>query len=398
MARTIPIFTDTRPSLSAPLEFRVSPPLALYVHVPWCVQKCPYCDFNSHEAGETIPEREYVDALIADLQSALPLIWGRPVVSVFFGGGTPSLLSPAAIDELLAAFRALAMLAPDAEITLEANPGTVEAEKFAGFRAAGVNRLSLGIQSFNDAHLKALGRIHDAAEARLAAQLAGEHFETFNLDLMYGLPGQTMAQALGDVEAALSLSPTHLSCYQLTLEPNTRFAAFPPELPEGDLCADMQEAIEARLSAAGFANYETSAFALPGRQCKHNLNYWYFGDYLGIGAGAHSKLTLHDRVLRQMRHKHPKAYLDNIRRGNAVQEHNEVEAASLPFEFMMNALRLADGFHPSLFEARTARSLHTILPQLNAAKAEGLLEVGPEKIAPTLKGRRFLNVLLERFL
>ncbi len=398
MARTIPIFTDTRPSPSAPLEFRVSPPLALYVHVPWCVQKCPYCDFNSHEAGETIPEREYVDALIADLQSALPLIWGRPVVSVFFGGGTPSLLSPAAIDELLAAFRALAMLAPDAEITLEANPGTVEAEKFAGFRAAGVNRLSLGIQSFNDAHLKALGRIHDAAEARLAAQLAGEHFETFNLDLMYGLPGQTMAQALGDVEAALSLSPTHLSCYQLTLEPNTRFAAFPPELPEGDLCADMQEAIEARLSAAGFANYETSAFALPGRQCKHNLNYWYFGDYLGIGAGAHSKLTLHDRVLRQMRHKHPKAYLENIRRGNAVQEHNEVEAASLPFEFMMNALRLAGGFHPSLFEARTARSLHAILPQLNAAKAEGLLEVGPEKIAPTLKGRRFLNVLLERFL
>ncbi|WP_150428126.1 radical SAM family heme chaperone HemW [Dechloromonas sp. CZR5] len=398
MARTIPIFTDTRPSLSAPLEFRVSPPLALYVHVPWCVQKCPYCDFNSHEAGETIPEREYVDALIADLQSALPLIWGRPVVSVFFGGGTPSLLSPAAIDELLAAFRALAMLAPDAEITLEANPGTVEAEKFAGFRAAGVNRLSLGIQSFNDAHLKALGRVHDAAEARLAAQLAGEHFETFNLDLMYGLPGQTLAQALSDVEAALSLSPTHLSCYQLTLEPNTRFAAFPPELPEGDLCADMQEAIEARLAAAGFANYETSAFAQPGRQCKHNLNYWYFGDYLGIGAGAHSKLTLHDRVLRQMRHKHPKAYLDNIRRGNAVQEHNEVEAASLPFEFMMNALRLADGFHPSLFEARTAHSLHTILPQLNAAKAEGLLEVGPEKIAPTLKGRRFLNVLLERFL
>ncbi|MBL8404702.1 MAG: oxygen-independent coproporphyrinogen III oxidase-like protein [Dechloromonas sp.] len=398
MARTIPIFTDTRPSPSAPLEFRVSPPLALYVHVPWCVQKCPYCDFNSHEAGETIPEREYVDALIADLQSALPLIWGRPVVSVFFGGGTPSLLSPAAIDELLAAFRALAMLAPDAEITLEANPGTVEAEKFAGFRAAGVNRLSLGIQSFNDAHLKALGRIHDAAEARLAAQLAGEHFETFNLDLMYGLPGQTLAQALSDVEAALSLSPTHLSCYQLTLEPNTRFAAFPPELPEGDLCADMQEAIEARLAAAGFANYETSAFAQPGRQCKHNLNYWYFGDYLGIGAGAHSKLTLHDRVLRQMRHKHPKAYLENMRRGNAVQEHNEVEAASLPFEFMMNALRLADGFHPSLFEARTARSLHTILPQLNAAKAEGLLEVGPEKIAPTLKGRRFLNVLLERFL
>lgn len=398
MARTIPIFTARQAAAPSALEFRVSPPLALYVHVPWCVQKCPYCDFNSHEANGAIPEREYVDALIADLQSALPLIWGRPVVSVFFGGGTPSLLSPAAVDELIAAFRALAMLAPDAEITLEANPGTVEAEKFAGFRAAGVNRLSLGIQSFNDAHLKALGRIHDVAQAKRAAQLAGEHFAAFNLDLMYGLPGQTHAQALHDVETALSFSPSHLSCYQLTLEPNTRFAAFPPELPENDLCADMQDAIEARLATAGYANYETSAFAQAGRQCKHNLNYWYFGDYLGIGAGAHSKLTLHDRVLRQMRWKHPKAYLDNMRNGQAVQEESQVEAASLPFEFMMNALRLADGFHPSLFEARTAQPLGLILPKLRAAEAEGLLDVGPEKIAPTAKGRRFLNVLLERFL
>ena len=398
MARTIPIFPASPAAPSAELEFRVSPPLALYVHVPWCVQKCPYCDFNSHEAGETIPEREYVDALIADLQSALPLIWGRPVVSVFFGGGTPSLLSPAAIDELLAAFRALAMLAPDAEITLEANPGTVEAEKFAGFRAAGVNRLSLGIQSFNDAHLQALGRIHDAEEAKQAARLAGQHFDTFNLDLMYGLPGQTHEQALTDVETALSFAPTHLSCYQLTLEPNTRFAAFPPELPEGDLCADMQDAIEARLAAAGFSNYETSAFAQPNWQCKHNLNYWYFGDYLGIGAGAHSKLTLHDRVLRQMRWKHPRAYLENIRNGNAVQEERQIAGDELPFEFLMNALRLADGFHPSLFEARTAQPLAHILPKLKAAEAEGLLEVGPEKIAPTLKGRRFLNVLLERFI
>jgi oxygen-independent coproporphyrinogen-3 oxidase len=398
VARTIPIFAQKKAPTVALAEFRVSPPLALYVHVPWCVQKCPYCDFNSHEAGETIPEREYVAALIADLQSALPLIWGRPVQTVFFGGGTPSLLSPAAIDELIAAFRALAMLAPEAEITLEANPGTVEAEKFAGFRAAGVNRLSLGIQSFNDDHLKALGRIHGADEAKRAAQLAGEHFESFNLDLMYGLPGQTHEQALTDIETALSFSPSHLSCYQLTLEPNTRFAAFPPELPEGDLCADMQEAIEARLAAAGFANYETSAFAQPGKQCKHNLNYWYFGDYLGIGAGAHSKLTLHDRVLRQMRHKHPKAYLESIRSGSAIQEDNPVEMTSLPFEFMMNALRLADGFHPSLFEARTAQSLNTVLPQLRAAEADGLLIVGPEKIAPTAKGRRFLNVLLERFL
>jgi oxygen-independent coproporphyrinogen-3 oxidase len=407
VARTIPIFAENRQD-SAPQrkhpwgvalqEFRISPPLALYVHVPWCVQKCPYCDFNSHEANGEIPEREYVAALIADLQTALPLIWGRPVVSVFFGGGTPSLLSPAAVDELIAAFRALAMLSPEAEITLEANPGTVEAEKFIGFRKAGVNRLSLGIQSFNEGHLKALGRIHDADEAKRAAQLAGEHFDSFNLDLMYGLPGQTLAQAMSDVDTALSFSPSHLSCYQLTLEPNTRFAAFPPELPENDLCADMQEAIEARLAGAGFTNYETSAFARSGKQCRHNLNYWHFGDYLGIGAGAHSKLTLHDRVLRQMRWKHPKAYLENIQAGRPIQEETQIDSASLPFEFLMNSLRLADGFPPALFESRTAQPISRILPALRAAEADGLLDIGPEKIAPTLKGRRFLNVLLERFL
>jgi putative oxygen-independent coproporphyrinogen III oxidase len=396
--RIIPVFAAKPASTATALAFAAPPPLALYVHVPWCVRKCPYCDFNSHEAGAAIPEAEYVAALIADLQSALPLIWGRPVVSVFFGGGTPSLLSPAAIDELLAAFRALAMLSPEAEITLEANPGTVEAEKFAGFRAAGVNRLSLGIQSFNDDHLKALGRIHGAAEARRAAQLAGEHFDSFNLDLMYGLPGQTHEQALTDIETALAFSPPHLSCYQLTLEANTRFAAFPPELPESDTCADMQEAIEARLAAAGYANYETSAFALADKQCRHNLNYWYFGDYLGIGAGAHSKLTLHDRVLRQMRWKHPGAYLENVRAGSPVQEENEVHDRQLPFEFLMNALRLAGGFHPALFEARTAQPLAVILPGMRAAEAENLLKVTPERIAPTLKGRRFLNVLLERFL
>ena len=380
------------------LEFRVAPPLALYVHVPWCVRKCPYCDFNSHEAAGAIPETEYVAALIADLQSALPLIWGRPLVSVFFGGGTPSLLSPAAIDELLAAFRALAMLSPEAEITLEANPGTIEAGKFAGFRAAGVNRLSLGIQSFDDRPLAALGRIHGAAEAKRAAQLAGDHFDSFNLDLMYGLPGQTREQALTDVETALSFAPPHLSCYQLTLEPNTRFAAFPPALPEDDLCADMQEAIEARLAVAGYANYETSAFARAGRQCRHNLNYWDFGDYLGIGAGAHSKLTLHDRVLRQMRWKHPNAYLENVRGGSPIQETNEVAASQLPFEFLMNALRLAAGFQPALFEARTAQPITRILPQLRAAAADGLVDIGRERIAPTPRGRRFLNVLLERFL
>jgi oxygen-independent coproporphyrinogen-3 oxidase len=397
-SRTIPIFAANYRSTVDTLEFRVSPPLALYVHVPWCMQKCPYCDFNSHEAGEVIPERAYVDALIADLQSALPLIWGRPVQTVFFGGGTPSLLSPEAIDELITAFRTLAMLAPDAEITLEANPGTVEAGKFAGFRAAGVNRLSIGIQSFNDDHLKALGRIHGSAEARRAAELAGQHFESFNLDLMYGLPGQTLTQAMSDIDTALAFAPPHLSCYQLTLEPNTRFAAFPPELPEGDVCADMQDAIEARLAAAGYANYETSAFAQPNRQCRHNLNYWYFGDYLGIGAGAHSKLTLHDRVLRQMRWKHPKAYLENVPAGKPVQEESQVDASDLPFEFLMNALRLADGFHPSLFEARTSRPLTTILSALRSATSDGLLTFTPEQIAPTLKGRRFLNLLLERFI
>ena len=398
MARSIPIFAQKPRSTAESLKFRVSPPLALYVHVPWCVRKCPYCDFNSHEAAGAIPEAEYVAALITDLQSALPLIWGRPLVSVFFGGGTPSLLSPAGIDELLAAFRALTMLSPEAEITLEANPGTIEAEKFAGFRAAGVNRLSVGIQSFNDEHLKALGRIHDVAQAKRAAQLAGAHFESFNLDLMYGLPGQTTEQALTDVETALTFAPPHLSCYQLTLEPNTRFAAFPPALPEDDLCADMQDAIEARLAVAGYANYETSAFARTGHQCRHNLNYWHFGDYLGIGAGAHSKLTLHDRVLRQMRWMHPSAYLENVRGGSPVQETSEVAAGRLPFEFLMNALRLAAGFQPALFEARTAQPVSRILPQLRAAAVDGLIDIGRERIAPTPRGRRFLNVLLERFL
>jgi oxygen-independent coproporphyrinogen-3 oxidase len=399
--RTIPIFPAAalaQASVGQPLEFRQSPPLSLYVHIPWCVRKCPYCDFNSHVAGESIPERQYVDALIADLQMALPLIWGRPVVSAFFGGGTPSLLSPQAIDELLAAFRALTMLSPEAEITLEANPGTIEAGKFAGFRAAGVNRLSLGIQSFNDDHLQALGRIHGGAEARRAATLAGEHFEHFNLDLMYGLPGQTLTQALSDIDTALRFAPPHLSCYQLTLEPNTLFAAFPPSLPEDDLCADMQEAIEARLAAAGYRNYETSAFAQPNRQCWHNLNYWHFGDYLGIGAGAQAKLTQHDRVLRQMRWKHPQAYLDQVQAGQPLQDEQMVETAALPGEFLMNALRLTDGFAPSLFEQRTALPLATILPQLQTAAADGLLHLGPKRIMPTARGRRFLNVLLERFL
>ena len=402
--RIIPIVPHGKTAVASGsgLEFRHALPLALYVHIPWCVQKCPYCDFNSHEARGEIPEADYISALIADLESSLPLIWGRTVSSIFFGGGTPSLLSGAGLDRLLTAIRTLLPLLPDAEITLEANPGTVESAKFAAFRAAGINRLSLGIQSFNPAHLKALGRIHDGDEARHAIEVAAAHFDNFNLDLMYGLPGQTLAEALSDVETALAFAPTHLSCYQLTLEPNTAFAAAPPVLPDPDRCADMQEAIEDRLAAAGFAHYETSAFAQPGRQCRHNLNYWTFGDYLGIGAGAHGKLTLHDgkrwEVRRQMRWKQPKQYLAQVAQAKPIQEEFSVEMADLPFEFMMNALRLNQGFEPELFEMRTSLPLFAIENELRHAEQQGLIERQPQRIAPTRQGQRFLNRLLETFI
>ncbi|MDX9707471.1 MAG: radical SAM family heme chaperone HemW [Azospira sp.] len=398
MARVIPIVEAGNRRAGGALEFRSQPPLSLYIHVPWCVQKCPYCDFNSHEARAAIPETEYVAALIADLEAALPLVWGRRVVSIFIGGGTPSLLSGEAVDVLLTAVRARLQLAPDAEITLEANPGTAEAARFAAYRAAGVNRLSLGVQSFDDRHLRALGRIHDGRDARRAIELAARHFERFNLDLMYGLPEQTLAEAVADLDTALAFAPPHLSCYQLTLEPNTRFAAEPPALPGMDACADMQEAIEARLANAGYRHYETSAFARPGRECRHNLNYWLFGDYLGIGAGAHGKLTLHDRVLRQMRWKQPAQYLQQVAAGQPVHEEFAVSADELPFEFMMNALRLVDGFDPALFEARTTLPLFAIDGELRRAEADGLIERSPQRIAPTARGQRFLNELLRRFL
>ena len=406
-SRVIPIVEQGRASATTgTLEFRNPPPLALYVHIPWCVQKCPYCDFNSHEvrgqsSPETrteIPEADYIAALIADLESALPMVWGRKVSSIFFGGGTPSLLSGAGLDQLLTTIRTLLPILPGAEITLEANPGTVEADKFAAFRDAGINRLSLGIQSFNPAHLKALGRIHDDCEAKRAIEIAAAHFDNFNLDLMYGLPGQTLEQALADVETALSFAPPHLSCYQLTLEPNTAFAAAPPILPEPDRCADMQDAIEARLAAADFTHYETSAFAQAGRQCRHNLNYWTFGDYLGIGAGAHGKLTLHDRVLRQMRWKQPKQYMAKVAQGVPIQEEFAVDAGELPFEFMMNALRLNQGFDAALFETRTALPLMAIENELRRAEKEGLIERLPGRITPTERGRHFLNQLLGLFL
>jgi oxygen-independent coproporphyrinogen-3 oxidase len=387
---------------SSPLPPLLLPPLSLYVHIPWCVRKCPYCDFNSYPLRGHLPEAEYIAVLIADLESALPLIWGRRVVSIFFGGGTPSLLSAAGLDTLLTAIRTRLPLVSDAEITLEANPGAVEADKFAVFRDAGVNRLSLGIQSFDPQHINALGRIHDTDQARQAAALAARHFDNFNLELMYGLPGHTVAQALADLEQALTFAPTHLSCYQLSIEPNTAFAASPPTLPDPDCCADMQEAIEEKLAEAGFVHYETSAFTRPNRQCRHNLNYWTFGDYLGIGAGAHGKLTLHDgktwEIRRQMRWKQPKHYLTRTATGNPLQEEFSVGANDLPFEFMMNALRLNEGFDAALFEARTAQALITVEATLRRAENDGLLVYDAGRIVPTRRGQRFLNRLLEMFL
>ena len=392
------------------------PPLSLYVHIPWCVRKCPYCDFNSHEMkpphNHSLPlseergmagidpelERQYVSALIADLELTLPQVWGRPVHTVFFGGGTPSLLSARALDELLSAIRARLPLAPDAEITLEANPGTFEAKKFAEFRAAGVNRLSIGIQSFDPAHLKALGRIHDGVQARAAIEIAQVSFDNFNLDLMYALPGQTVEQALADIDTAIAFGPEHVSAYHLTIEPNTYFSRHPPQIPDQDLAADMQEAIEARLASAGYRHYETSAFARPAREARHNRNYWTFGDYLGIGAGAHSKLSFADRILRQMRVKHPRDYLEKISAGVPVQQEQRLAAEELPFEFMMNALRLIDGFELRLFAERTGMPVHVLRKPLEAAERSGLIERDHLRVRPTLRGQRFLNDLLQIFL
>ena len=383
---------------SQAVNFQALPPLSLYIHIPWCVRKCPYCDFNSHEARDAIPEKEYVSALVRDLELALPLIWGRKVYTVFFGGGTPSLLSGTAIEEILRQVRMLLPLDINAEITLEANPGTVEADKFAQFKDAGVNRLSLGIQSFNDAHLQALGRIHTAGEARRAIEIAQRHFDNVNLDLMYALPHQTLNEALTDVSAALQFKPQHLSCYHLTLEPNTLFYRNPPSLPDDDASSDMQQSIEVQLAAHGYEHYETSAFAQPGRRSRHNLNYWQFGDYLGIGAGAHSKLSFHDKVLRQARYKQPQAYMEAVALGTPQQEQHEVSHNDLSFEFMMNALRLNEGFDSTLFQERTSLPLLAIRRELEEAERRGLLIQDHKKIAPTEAGRRFLNDLLQIFL
>jgi len=381
------------------LSLPALPPLSLYIHFPWCVRKCPYCDFNSHEPdGQGIPEAAYLDALVADIEAALPLIWGRPVVSVFIGGGTPSLMSAAGVERLLSDVRARLPLDADCEITMEANPGTFEAERFAAYRSAGVNRLSIGVQSFDAAKLKALGRIHDRAQAEAAADLARRVFDNFNLDLMFGLPSQSLAEAQADVEAALQFAPPHLSLYQLTLEPNTVFAKYPPAVPDEDTVAGMQEWIEARTAQAGYGRYEVSAYARPGRECRHNLNYWRFGDYLGVGAGAHSKISFPHRVVRQVRFRQPASYLERAARGEFLAEHVEVGRSDLPFEFMLNALRLSEGVPAGLFAERTGLPASAIEAPLQRAEERGLIERDHTKIQPTELGRRFLTDLQSLFL
>jgi putative oxygen-independent coproporphyrinogen III oxidase len=366
------------------------PPLSLYIHFPWCLKKCPYCDFNSHEVREGIPEAAYVDALLRDFDAVLPEVRGRTVQTVFVGGGTPSLMSPDALGRVLGAVPPRLTFASDIEITLEANPGAIEAGKFAAFRDAGVTRLSLGIQSFDDTKLKALGRIHSSDEAKRAADLALHHFERVNLDLMYGLPDQSLEQARRDIETAIALGPKHISAYHLTIEPNTALHHAPPDLPDDDLAADMQEMVEETLASAGYTHYETSAFAKPGEQCRHNLNYWNFGDYLGLGAGAHSMVD----GRREARPRNPRDYLADP----GSRQWQPIEPEDLAGEFMMNALRLIDGFAPSLFEERTGLSLMAVEDGLRKAEAEGLLVRSADRIAPTLLGQRFLNRLIGQFL
>jgi len=384
-------------SLHAP-HFAALPPLALYVHIPWCLKKCPYCDFNSHERRGEIPQARYVDALLADLELALPSIWGRRVHTVFFGGGTPSLFAPEAIDRILAGVRSRVPLAPDAEITLEANPGTFERARFAGFRAAGINRLSVGVQSFEPKFLHALGRVHDADEARAAAAAAIEIFGNVNLDLMYALPGQTPADARSDLAQALRFSPPHLSFYHLTIEPNTLFHRYPPTLPDDETAADIEDAIADTLGAAGYLHYETSAYAKPGHECRHNLNYWRFGDYVGIGAGAHSKLSFPERVVRQVRHKQPQHYIEEVEGGSPLAEDRTVERGEIGFEFMLNALRLTEGVPVALFAERTGFPLTLVQRPLAEAEQRGLIVRDHQRISPTPLGQRFLNDLQAIFL
>ena len=378
------------------------PPLALYIHFPWCEKKCPYCDFNSHQVKDGVQgfdEERYIKALITDLETELPRIWGRQVHSIFIGGGTPSLLSPTGMDALLSAIRARVNLEPGAEITMEANPGSVEADKFAAFAKSGINRVSLGIQSFQDEQLKALGRIHNGEEAKQAIAIAVENFKSVNIDLMYGLPNQSLAAAKADIETALSFKTPHLSLYNLTLEPNTYFANFPPKLPsEDEIDAIFEQNLEL-LTAAGYKRYEVSAYAKKDQECKHNLNYWRFGDYIGIGAGAHGKISFPDKVTRQVRERHPETYMQAMEsKGNALIESRDVSAKDLPFEFMLNTLRLTDGVETKTFSERTGLPLHVISKGLEEASKKGLLDNNPTTLKATDLGLRYLNNLQEMFL
>jgi len=380
------------------------PPLSLYIHLPWCVRKCPYCDFNSHEAGDAVPEDRYVDALLADLESELPLIWGRRLESVFVGGGTPSLFSPQALDRLFSELRARLPWRPNMEVTLEANPGTTDAARFEGYRAAGVNRLSIGVQSFNDTQLQRLGRIHDsgqAIEAFTAARRAG--FDNINIDLMFGLPEQPLEDALEDLAQGIALGPEHLSWYQLTLEPNTRFAAHPPVLPDDDTLWDMQSAGQEQLAAGGYTQYEVSAYARtgrPGRQCRHNLNYWQFGDYLGIGAGAHGKISLpaEERILRRWKQRQPRQYMEAALAGAAASGEHTLIPEETVFEFMLNATRLTQGVPLDLFTAHTRLPPEALEPMRSEAVERGLLRDDTARLEPTETGQRFLNDLQALFL
>jgi putative oxygen-independent coproporphyrinogen III oxidase len=384
------------------LQLSSLPPLSVYVHLPWCLKKCPYCDFNSHEwRGDdwVAAEQRYLDAVCADLDASLPLIWGRSVQSVFIGGGTPSLFSPQGIERLLADLRARLRLVADAEITLEANPGTFEKDRFKAFRQAGVTRLSIGVQSFDDRFLKPLGRVHDAGQAMAAVAEAAQCFETFNIDLMYALPGQSLDDLAADLERALSFGPPHLSVYHLTIEPNTAFAKFPPQdLPDEDTAYDMLDLITARTAQAGLGRYEVSAYAREGHRCEHNLNYWQFGDYLGLGAGAHGKLSFAHRVMRTVRWREPQRYIEGACAGQALSQADEVRRADLPFEFMLNALRLRDGFDLAQYTERTGLPLSSVQAALEQAEEKGLLIRQGQHIRPSERGFDFLSELQALFL
>ena len=381
------------------LQLTALPPLSLYIHLPWCLKKCPYCDFNSHEMrAAELPEQRYIDALMADLEASLPLIWGRTVHSIFIGGGTPSLFAPEAIDRLLGGIRARLKLEPACEITLEANPGTFEKDRFKAYRAAGVTRLSIGVQSFNDGFLQTLGRVHDRAQALAAVEEAAQAFDTFNLDIMYALPGQTLADLTQDMATALALAPPHISIYHLTIEPNTYFAKFPPVIPEDDTAYDMLDLITDMTGEAGLYRYEVSAYARDGHRCFHNLNYWQFGDYLGLGAGAHSKLSFAHRVVRQVRFREPQLYMAQALAGHCLAQDEDISRADLPFEFMLNALRLKDGFSLPQFSERTGLPITAIQHALDEAERKGLLERDFARVRPSVRGYDFLNDLQALFL